>query len=115
MAQHQEIDRVEQDLRIERDPRIAVRHHFEQLVEQQVDIDVDIHLLLDQLLKVMSNSNSRIPFNAQILLNTINFLVLRHPTTTPSTQVMHSLKNWHQKRDKYKNGEQALPAAKDVL
>ena len=76
------------------------------------DVDVYIQLLLSHLLSFMTN-NSRIPFNAQVLLNTINFLVLRHPTTNPSTEVRHILPKWNKNRLKY--NDQALPAAKDVL
>ena len=76
------------------------------------DVDVYIHLLVQYLLGFMSKNN-RIPFNAQVLLNTINFLVLRHPTDKPSKQVREILGKWFKNRVKY--NDQALPAAKDVL
>lgn len=76
------------------------------------DVDVYIHLLVQHLLGFMSKNN-RIPFNAQVLLNTINFLVLRHPTEKPSKQVREILGKWFKNRVKY--NDQALPAAKDVL
>eukprot|EP01083_Nonionella_stella_P164077 541971_1 len=78
------------------------------------DVDVYIHLLVQHLLGFMSKNNQhRIPFNAQVLLNTINFLVLRHPTESPSKQVREILGKWFKNRVKY--NDQALPAAKDVL
>lgn len=76
------------------------------------DVDVYIHLLLGHLLSYMTK-NSRIPFNAQVLLNTINFLVLRHPTTNPSAEVKQILLKWYKNRLKY--NDHLLPAAKDVL
>ena len=76
------------------------------------DVDVYIHLLVQHLLGFMSKNN-RIPFNSQVLLNTINFLVLRHPTQTPSKQVKEILSKWFKNRVRY--NDQALPAAKDVL
>ena len=76
------------------------------------DVDVYIHLLVQHLLAFMSKNN-RIPFNAQVLLNTINFLVLRHPTSNPSKQVREILGKWFKNRVRY--NDQTLPAAKDVL
>ena len=76
------------------------------------DVDVYIKLLLQYLLNFMTKNN-RIPFNAQVLLNTINFLVLRHPTKSPSKEVKEILAKWFKNRVKY--NDQALPAAKDVL
>jgi len=77
------------------------------------DVDVYIHLLVSHLLAFMSNNSQRIPFNAQVLLNTINFLVLRHPTQSPSADVKNVLLKWNKNRLKYSN--HTLPAAKDVL
>ena len=76
------------------------------------DVDVYIHLLVQHLLGFMSN-NKRLPFNAQVLLNTINFLVLRHPTQIPSKKVGDALSKWFKNRVRY--NDQTLPAAKDVL
>ena len=59
------------------------------------DVDIYINLLLDRLLRTMSSNNNRLPFNAQVLLNTINFLLLRHPTAKPSGEVEQTVLKWH--------------------
>eukprot|EP00484_Ammonia_sp_Unknown_P030331 CAMPEP_0197034430 /NCGR_PEP_ID=MMETSP1384-20130603/12558_1 /TAXON_ID=29189 /ORGANISM="Ammonia sp." /LENGTH=938 /DNA_ID=CAMNT_0042464365 /DNA_START=153 /DNA_END=2969 /DNA_ORIENTATION=- len=76
------------------------------------EVNVYIHLLVQHLLDHMSK-NTKLPFDPQVLLNTISFLVLRHPTQAPSKQVDKILKEWFKNRQKY--SDLALPAAKDVL
>eukprot|EP00485_Elphidium_margaritaceum_P006727 CAMPEP_0202695710 /NCGR_PEP_ID=MMETSP1385-20130828/9242_1 /ASSEMBLY_ACC=CAM_ASM_000861 /TAXON_ID=933848 /ORGANISM="Elphidium margaritaceum" /LENGTH=982 /DNA_ID=CAMNT_0049351787 /DNA_START=168 /DNA_END=3116 /DNA_ORIENTATION=+ len=86
------------------------------------DVDLYIHVLVGYLLDFMSK-NTRLPFDAQVLLNTINFLVLRHPSdphhhnnnhnNKQAKNVLDILNKWNKNRVKF--NDQLLPAAKDVL